>query len=177
MDFVRTSQNEVYLDAAGSALYTISQIKECYELLEKNSFVNPHSVPDGFQKSQRLEKVRERVLEFFGASKENYDVVFTSGATAGLKLIGDNFLWTNNSGLIYLTDCHTSALGIIVETGFLRVLLGFLTKAVQKTGLTKVNTHCLFILEKATFVGLGTNWIFAGCFTNMECSSIAAKMW
>jgi len=27
MDFVRTSQNEVYLDAAGSALYTISQVR------------------------------------------------------------------------------------------------------------------------------------------------------
>ncbi|GJQ08215.1 hypothetical protein GpartN1_g6.t1 [Galdieria partita] len=119
MDFVyprenvsETSKNVVYLDTAGFALYSLSQINDCHKLLERSSFVNPHSVPRDFPLFQRLERVRERVLQFFGTTKDTYDVVFTSGATAGLKLVGENFQWKENSGLIYLTDCHTSALGI-----------------------------------------------------------------
>ncbi|GJD10646.1 Molybdenum cofactor sulfurase [Galdieria sulphuraria] len=105
-----TEKIAVYLDAVGSALYSTTQVRECYTRICQNGFVNPHSLPEGF--SESLERVRARVLRFFGASSTTHDVVFTSGATAGLKLVGENFQWKQSNGLIYVTDCHSSALGI-----------------------------------------------------------------
>eukprot|EP00871_Galdieria_phlegrea_P004975 jgi/Galph1/5479/GphlegSOOS_G4131.1 len=120
----------IYLDAAGAALYTRTQVSMASNLLKEAAITNPHSYllvlficpkiacslsssPEeaGFE-LDALEQVRAKVLSFFGASEVTHDLVFCSSATAALKLIGENMAWSTNSGLFYFTDCHTSSLGI-----------------------------------------------------------------
>jgi hypothetical protein len=42
-----------------------------------------------------------RVLRFFGADPDEYDVVFTSGATAAIKLVFENFDFCADDGELY----------------------------------------------------------------------------
>lgn len=53
-----------------------------------------------------------QVLEYFNASPEDYSCIFTSGATAALKLVGETFPWTNDSNFLYTMENHNSVLGI-----------------------------------------------------------------
>ena len=65
-----------------------------------------------------------RVLQHFGVSAEEYDVIFTSGTTAALQMVARNFCFSeqennnekthsNESGrFFYLDDNHTSVLGM-----------------------------------------------------------------
>lgn len=48
------------------------------------------------------------VLDFFGAPKEDYTVVFTSNATGALKLVGEAFPFTKGSSYVLGTDSHNS---------------------------------------------------------------------
>ena len=62
-----------------------------------------------------IENIRNKVLEHFNTSPEDYSVVFTSGATAAIKLVGECFPWhdESNSGCLRIhEDCHTSILGL-----------------------------------------------------------------
>lgn len=56
--------------------------------------------------------VVEQVLNFFNASIREYSCIFTSGATAALKLIGETFPWSNQSRYMYTMENHNSVLGI-----------------------------------------------------------------
>lgn len=53
-----------------------------------------------------------QVLEYFNASPEDYSCIFTSGATAALKLVGETFPWTQDSNFLYTMENHNSVLGI-----------------------------------------------------------------
>lgn len=59
-----------------------------------------------------------RILQHFNATPEEYSVIFTSGCTAALKLVAESFPWrpqtASQAGSLfcYLTDSHTSAVGI-----------------------------------------------------------------
>lgn len=52
-----------------------------------------------------------RILNLFNTNQEEYSVIFTSGATQGLKLIAETFDF-NGGRLVYLEDNHTSVLGM-----------------------------------------------------------------
>lgn len=64
-----------------------------------------------------------RILEHFNTTPEEYSVIFTAGCTAALKLVADSFPWVSASGessgshFCYLTDNHTSVVGIRGVTG------------------------------------------------------------
>lgn len=53
-----------------------------------------------------------RVLQHFNTTPEEYSVIFTSGCTAALKLVAESFPWSPQSLFSYLTDGHTSVVGI-----------------------------------------------------------------
>jgi molybdenum cofactor sulfurtransferase len=76
-------------------------------------FGNPHSRGYLGEKLNRLiETNRKLVLEHFGADPNEYSVIFTSGATAGIKLVGESFPWSSTSVLAYPYNSHTSILGL-----------------------------------------------------------------
>uniref|UniRef100_A0A671LTN2 Molybdenum cofactor sulfurase n=1 Tax=Sinocyclocheilus anshuiensis TaxID=1608454 RepID=A0A671LTN2_9TELE len=108
-----------YLDHAGTTLFPESQIKGFYDDISRNVYGNPHSHnPSSRLTHDTVESVRYRILEHFNTCPEEYSVIFTSGCTAALKLVADTFPWkaASNEGpgsqFCYLTDNHTSAVGI-----------------------------------------------------------------
>jgi selenocysteine lyase/cysteine desulfurase len=92
---------QVYLDYTGAGLYGASQVREHVRLLESHVFGNPHSRnPASAQMSQWVERGRKDVLEYFGASPEEYVVIFTPNATGALKLVGEAYPFA--PGVVYL---------------------------------------------------------------------------
>ncbi|OEH73578.1 molybdopterin cofactor [Cyclospora cayetanensis] len=61
---------------------------------------------------QRMREARDLTLKFFGAAEKEFAVVFTSGATAAIKLVGEDFPFTAESSFFYLRINHNSVLGV-----------------------------------------------------------------
>ncbi|XP_056250515.1 molybdenum cofactor sulfurase isoform X2 [Seriola aureovittata] len=108
-----------YLDHAGTTLYPESLVRDYSLDITRNVYGNPHSYnPSSRLTHDTIERVRYRVLQHFNAPSEEYSVIFTSGCTAALKLVAESFPWRRQtegeagSHFCYLTDCHTSAVGI-----------------------------------------------------------------
>jgi len=53
-----------------------------------------------------------QVLDYCNASPKEYKCIFTSGATAALKLVGEAFPWNCSSSFMYTMENHNSVLGI-----------------------------------------------------------------
>ena len=88
-----------YLDHAGATLYAKSQLQAHLEELASSLYGNPHSgSPSSRSTSEAVDFARELVLRHFGTGPEEYAVVFASGCTGALKLVGEAFPWTSGRG-------------------------------------------------------------------------------
>ncbi|PGH04643.1 hypothetical protein AJ79_07040 [Helicocarpus griseus UAMH5409] len=104
-----------YLDHAGTTPYATSLIDAFSRELKDNLFGNPHSASASSQLStRRVDDARLRVLRFFNASPDDFDVVFVANATAGIKLVADALRDCDVSGFWYgyHVDAHTSLVGV-----------------------------------------------------------------
>ncbi|XP_029377090.1 molybdenum cofactor sulfurase isoform X2 [Echeneis naucrates] len=117
-DFTRI-KGITYLDHAGATLYPESLVRDFCSDISRNIYGNPHSHnPSSRLTHDTMEGVRFRVLQHFNAPPEEYSVIFTSGCTAALKLVAESFPWrpqvegAAGSHFCYLTDCHTSVVGM-----------------------------------------------------------------
>ncbi|NP_001234144.1 molybdenum cofactor sulfurase [Solanum lycopersicum] len=103
----------VYLDHAGATLYSESQMEAVFKDLNSTLYGNPHSQSTcSLATEDIVGKARQQVLSFFNASPREYSCIFTSGATAALKLVGETFPWSSNSSFMYSMENHNSVLGI-----------------------------------------------------------------
>uniref|UniRef100_A0A2N9F1C9 Aminotransferase class V domain-containing protein n=1 Tax=Fagus sylvatica TaxID=28930 RepID=A0A2N9F1C9_FAGSY len=103
----------VYLDHAGSTLYSELQMEAVFSELTTNVYGNPHSQSDSSSATcDILREARQQVLDYFNASPKDYKCIFTSGATAALKLVGEAFPWSRQSSFMYTMENHNSVLGI-----------------------------------------------------------------
>ena len=60
-----------------------------------------------------IKEIRQQILRYFQTTEENHTVIFTSGATQALKLVGENFTFQNKDQIFaYLDECHTSVIGL-----------------------------------------------------------------
>eukprot|EP01132_Coremiostelium_polycephalum_P001270 gene1270-1599_t len=76
-------------------------------------YCNPHSInPIGIKSEEKIEQIRQEILQFFNAPYRKYSVVFTSGCTDSLKKVGEWFPWSENSKFYYSLESHNSLLGI-----------------------------------------------------------------
>ncbi len=57
-----------------------------------------------------MEEARHEILALFKTNRQTYDVIFTSGCTAALKLLGMAFPWSKESMFCHLVDNHTSGI-------------------------------------------------------------------
>jgi selenocysteine lyase/cysteine desulfurase len=106
-------QSHVYLDYTGAGLHASSQVREHTAVLERCLLGNPHSTnPTSNAASEFSRRARERVLEFFHASPDDYTVVFTANATGALKLVGEAYPFDADSRLALTVDNHNSVNGI-----------------------------------------------------------------
>lgn len=110
------------MDHAATTLYAKSLIEAFSRDLTGNLFGNPHSASLSSQLStRRIEDIRLRMLQFFNADPEVFDLVFVANATAGIKLVADALRDFDGSGFWYgyHVDSHTSLVGVreLAENG------------------------------------------------------------
>mmetsp|Transcript_42840 Transcript_42840/g.69470 ORF Transcript_42840/g.69470 Transcript_42840/m.69470 type:complete len:151 (-) Transcript_42840:43-495(-) len=111
-DFSRL-KDTVYLDHAGTTLYPECLIQNVTADLLHNTYGNPHSQnPSSARTADAVLSIRRRLLQHFDAPSDVYDIVFTSGATAAIKLVGEYFPWSSSSECCYTLENHNSVLGI-----------------------------------------------------------------
>lgn len=112
-EFKRLENGVNYLDHAGSTLYSELQMEAIFKDLRTTVYGNPHSQSDSsFSTSEVTRKAREQVLNYFNAPPKDYRCIFTAGATAALKLVGETFPWSCHSNFMYTMENHNSVLGI-----------------------------------------------------------------
>ncbi|MBU4555688.1 MAG: aminotransferase class V-fold PLP-dependent enzyme [Actinobacteria bacterium] len=107
------SLGHTYLDYTGGGLYAESQLRAHHELLSQGIFGNPHSHnPTSLAATKLVEEARDKVLAFFNADPDEYDVVFTMNASGALKLIGESYPFEAGSCYLLSYDNHNSVNGI-----------------------------------------------------------------
>ncbi|XP_076928561.1 molybdenum cofactor sulfurase-like isoform X2 [Bidens hawaiensis] len=103
----------VYLDHAGATLYSELQMEAIFKDLSTTVYGNPHSQSSSsLATSDIVENARHQVLKLCNASPKEYKCIFTSGATAALKLVGEALPWSDQSTFMYTIENHNSVLGI-----------------------------------------------------------------
>jgi molybdenum cofactor sulfurtransferase len=105
------AEKQVYLDYTGGNLYPRSLIIQHQELLLNNILGNPHSTNPTSQKATLLvEQTRQRIISFFNA--EDYHCIFTTNASAALKIVGESYPFCEGSKYVLTYDNHNSVNGI-----------------------------------------------------------------
>ena len=104
---------QVYMDYTGGGLYAESQVREHTRMLQEGVFGNPHSAnPTSHASTELVERARARVLEFFGASPDEYTAIFTANATGALRLVGESYPFQAGDRFLLSFDNHNSVNGI-----------------------------------------------------------------
>ena len=102
-----------YLDYTAANLYATSQLERHFALLRDHVFGNPHSTnPTSSFSTSSIARVRQRVLAFFGASPDEWAVIFTTNASQALKLVGESYPFGPRSRYLLTFDNHNSVNGI-----------------------------------------------------------------
>jgi len=104
----------VYLDYAGSALPIASQLAALAVDGARRVLGNPHSTgPAASAASAELDRAGALVLaRMCGSHAPDWECVWTSGATAALRLVAETFPFEEGSSLLLPESCHTSVLGM-----------------------------------------------------------------
>ncbi|KAK3699481.1 hypothetical protein LTR37_016438 [Vermiconidia calcicola] len=107
-------KDSIYLDHAGTTLFSKTLMERFHAEMMANLYGNPHSASPSSQKStQTIEDARLRLLRFFNADPDHFDLIFTANATAAIKLVGHAFREKHNSfSYRYHVDSHTSVVGV-----------------------------------------------------------------
>ena len=105
----------VYLDNAGGALPTASQLSDILQAAGDAVVGNPHSTgPAAAAGAAAMESARHLVLEHFcGERACEWELVWTSGATSALRAAAEAFPFSpQRSHLLFTHNAHTSVLGM-----------------------------------------------------------------
>ena len=104
----------LYMDHAGTTLYSKTLMDRFHADMMTNLYGNPHSAsPSSQQSTQSIEAVRMQLLKFFDADPNDFDLVFTANATAGIKLVGEAFREQEGGfSYAYHVESHTSLVGL-----------------------------------------------------------------
>lgn len=111
-DFQRlVVQNQVYVDYTGGGQCPATVLERYQQLLLTTVFGNPHSNnPTSAHTTQLIEAVRRQILEYFQAG-DDYDIIFTSNASAAMKILGEAYPWDAHTAFILARDNHNSVMG------------------------------------------------------------------
>jgi selenocysteine lyase/cysteine desulfurase len=120
LDELRASQysyldegGHVYLDYTGAGLPSRAQLLAHSSRLGAGCYGNPHSDNPTSSASTRLvELARQTVLRYFGATAEEYAVIFTPNATGACRLVAEAYPWGRRTRFVLTADNHNSVNGI-----------------------------------------------------------------
>ena len=89
-----------YLDHAGSTIFSKTQIESVSMELKGSSFFNLHTNGTKNNSTKVVAEASILVLKHLNAEPEEYSVIFTSGATSGMKISGECFALLLGLGLL-----------------------------------------------------------------------------
>jgi len=109
--FPQLLENQMYVDGTGAAIPPISLIDAHSAFLRQTLLGNPHShhAPSAAA-MQEIKDTRQAILDFFHADPNEYEVIFTSGATGAIRLL-EHFKFEGGE-LLLLADNHNSNNGL-----------------------------------------------------------------
>ncbi len=112
-DFGRLDrQNHTYLDFTGGQLYPESLVDWHNRFLKAHILGNPHSQnPSSALSGSFIASTRRKILDFFNC-QDDYLCIFTSNASAAIKLIGESYPFEPESRLLLTMDNHNSVNGL-----------------------------------------------------------------
>ncbi|ERS98415.1 hypothetical protein HMPREF1624_05199 [Sporothrix schenckii ATCC 58251] len=112
-------KDSIYLDHAGTTLYSRSLVDRFAADMMANLLGNPHAASASSQAAgHMIEDIRIRTLQFFGADPAEFDLIFVANATAGAKLVAEAFrALPGGFSYAYHQACHTSLVGVREEAG------------------------------------------------------------
>uniref|UniRef100_A0A8D8Q5V3 Molybdenum cofactor sulfurase n=1 Tax=Cacopsylla melanoneura TaxID=428564 RepID=A0A8D8Q5V3_9HEMI len=101
-----------YLDYTGAGIYSQSQMNLIGDQLKTSLLSHPHgsSVLSDLCVAE-VDQIRSQILQYFDTDSDQYSIIFTSGATSAIKTVSEYFHF-NEGSFVYLTDNHTSVLGM-----------------------------------------------------------------
>jgi selenocysteine lyase/cysteine desulfurase len=106
-------QDQVYLDYTGGGLHGVSQIDAHAEMLRRWVLGNPHSNnPTSLATTAMVQSARRAVGTFFDAPPDEYYCIFTSNASAALRLVGESYPFATGGVFALSSDNHNSVNGI-----------------------------------------------------------------
>lgn len=109
----RFADGDHFMDYTGTGLYLNSQIDSIRSLLVSGVFGNPHSKSSSsIESTERVEEMRDTILDFFSADPTEYEIIFTKSATGALALLAESFPWSRGGNFAHLVSNHNSVLGI-----------------------------------------------------------------
>ncbi|KAG5351493.1 hypothetical protein C0989_006228, partial [Termitomyces sp. Mn162] len=107
------SSELVHLDHAASPPPPISAVTALTTKLSTSIYSNPHSHAPT---RQEIDYMRSRVMHVLFCldqrEQEGWDLVWTSGTSASLKLVAESFPWSPRAKYRYLKESHTSLVGV-----------------------------------------------------------------
>jgi molybdenum cofactor sulfurtransferase len=110
---IRHLGDAVYLDYTGAGVYNDAAFDLYQKNLQSHFYPLEHPIRSWRTTAGQItDEIRLELLEFFGADPAEYSVVFVASATQALKLVGENFPFTNGSIFAYASVNHNSVLGI-----------------------------------------------------------------
>ncbi|GIZ49256.1 hypothetical protein CKM354_001228800 [Cercospora kikuchii] len=113
-EYPMLKDDALYLDHAGTTLYSKTHLDRFHADMLANLYGNPHSASPSSQKSTlEVEDIRHEVLRWFDADPDVFDLVFTANTTAAIKLVADAIRESEGGfSYGYHTDSHTSLVGV-----------------------------------------------------------------
>lgn len=114
LDYFPQLRRVLYFDHAGAALPCRQLIEAVHQDLLTSPYANPHSVgPAASLTASLIQDVRRDLLRtLFNVTPDDYTLVFTAGATAAMKMVGELFPWREGSECAYLLGSHNSLVGV-----------------------------------------------------------------
>ena len=114
-EYPNISADTTYLDHAASTPPLPASLQSFAQAITTTLYANPHSQsPSSTATSYAIDDTRTGVLkELFGVEGNGWDLIWTAGTTASLKLVGEHFPWDGQTTRYrYLKESHTSVVGI-----------------------------------------------------------------
>ena len=108
----RLPSDQIYLDHAGTTLYTQSQLDTHFNQLRTLTLNNPHSEQEDSKCLLLIEECIELILSILDTSSRYYSLIFTLNTSHACQLLSTLFPFSSQSEYAYMTDSHNSLIGI-----------------------------------------------------------------
>jgi selenocysteine lyase/cysteine desulfurase len=104
---------QVYLDYTGAAPYPEAVVHDHRIQLCRQVFGNPHATnPASVKSTQAAAEARAALLDLLDGDARDYEVVWTSNASAALRLVGESFPFDARTPFVLTADNHNTVNGV-----------------------------------------------------------------